>query len=188
MKKNKSTKVAVMTCIFVLVAILMALLLIKLFEPHETHTSDENTTTVVAALSCKSANMPEAFFHSEEASSEAQEVKITMQDNRADKVSFTYTGTFANAEEAKRAASDMHADYNIYMGTTTVGFSDLLPNFSTIDKQVVIALYLDEKTLAVGTAPLIFLSESEMKNFNTYSLNNLKKIYTGKGFSCVSTN
>ena len=186
--RKKTKTIATVGLAFTVVAVVTAVLLVNLFSTKETYKTNSDTTTTVLSLHCKNVTTPEgAFFHSDGAAKELTEVKFTFKDGEADKMSFTYTGNYADKATATKTSSEMHAKYNLYMDSTDVKFSDLSPNFSVIDNQIIISLFFDDVTLTAGTAPLLMLEPADASRVKQYSVDTLSKYYKSMGFSCETT-
>ena len=185
MKKNSNSwkKWIIIVAILVFVAIII-FLIVQALLPKETHTSSDDTTSSVGSLYCKSANPVDPFFASEKATAANHELKITLKDNRPDKMSYTYTGTFDSEETTSGVLSNMTASYNIYMGKTGIRIDELYPTFSNLGTTGIINLYLDDETFNKDTARFMFLSESDYADFDRISVNTLKSLYRTKGFTC----
>lgn len=185
-ENSKEHKKTILTIVSIIIIIIAAIIVgvVFLLRPKEQYTSKGDKNQIVAALSCKSDTVESPFFHIDTAAYELHEVKFTFAGDSVDKMSYTYTGNFSDSEAEKKASSLLHAKYNEYMNTTTVEFSDLSPNFSNIDNQLVISLFLDEKTFTSGTAKLVFLRESDVSQIKKYSIENLRAAFEKSGFSC----
>lgn len=184
MNNTRTIKTVAVGLSIIAVVAVVSLIILNVFGSKETYITDGGTTAAVSSLDCRIITPKDAFFYSDEDLNATSEVKATLVDDKFDKISFVYTGTFADNNAAKVVSSAMHADYNIYMNGTPIDFSELSPNFSVIGNQVVINLFLTTETLTTETAKLIFLSASETSKIKNYSGGDLKKLYTDKGFSC----
>lgn len=186
MKQNKK-KVVIITLCFIVVVAIVVIALLNIFKPKETYIKSKDSFEAISSLYCTSSNVNGAFFHDETARKEVNEIKFSYKDGKIDKMQFTYTGDYPNAEMAKSASDRMHYNYNTFMDNTSVKFSDLSPNFSVIDKQVIVNLFFDEKTATAETASLLFLTDSDTGNYKNNTLSTMKKKYENKGFSCKIT-
>lgn len=185
--KQNNKKILAVSFGFIVVVAIVTILSINIFTPKEKHISQNNNSTSINALTCKYNGTEDAFFHSNLASNELDEVKITFNDDKIDKISLTYSGEYIDNDTAKKISSEMHAKYNLYMDTTSVGFDKLSPNFSVINAKVIVSLFLSIDTLNAETAKFLFLDENEVRNISNTTINSLKKKYTTKGFSCAES-
>ncbi|MBR2795879.1 hypothetical protein IKE13_02425 [Candidatus Saccharibacteria bacterium] len=172
---------------FVAIVLVVVFLLLNIFMPKEVYISDNNEPETIGSLYCKSSSPGGVFFNSDKVKSAEHEIKITMLDDKVDKMNYTYTGIFESREETEKELSKMHADYNIYMSGTNIYQEDLYPTFSNLETKGVINLYIQNNTLNSATAKLMFLSNDEYSQFDKYDLEMLEKVYNDKGFVCVIT-
>lgn len=154
---------------------------------NKTH-SNENT--VSSYIDCNSAHPTNSFLYSDLSNNPNHELKATFNEWDINTLSYTYTGSFANARTAEEESSRLLTKYNTYMGQeTSYKNSVLSPAFSPVNENLAINLFMARKYLDRNTAKLFFLSEAEyeeIEKLNDYNeiLNKLKTFYQEKGFIC----
>lgn len=168
------------------VAVVFELIVLILSSERETKTSEPQAETAVSALYCKSAVPVEPFFDSRSASEALHEIKVTFNKGVPDKFSYTYSGVYGSESEADQMRSRFHADYNIYLGTNNVNQESLYPTFTFDGAKAKINLFgVGEESLNSVTARFFFLSADVVRELETYSSDELMKIYADRGFSCT---
>lgn len=183
MKKVNSATVSRIFGVIALFAF-TAFLAIVFLQPNESSSStslDQGKTTL---LDCIANTLEDSFFISKDASSYSHEVKLVYQNDRLTKVNYTYTGQFASDNEADSALSWLHADYNNYMGRTSIYQEELSPTFTAIDANAIINIFMDEEHFAPETAVFVFLDANEYSMVKKSKLDDAKNLYESKGFYC----
>lgn len=163
------------------------IILLNIFTPKDSHITSEDSLQSIEAVHCKTENLASPFFETNGAKNVEHEVKITLMNDKVDKMSYTYIGLFESKDETEKALSALHAKYNIYMDTTDIYHEDLYPTFSNLGTKGIINLYIQDKTFNLDTAKLILLSDYEYEQFSGYNIETLAKIYENKGFVCEIT-
>ena len=182
--KNKKTIKIAETCGIVAIFTLAALGVIMLLQPKETRSTTTSTQAELKVLDCKSSSPTNPFFASDVATSPLHEVKLQYKNDNLDRVNYTYTAKFESQKIAENVLSLLHANYNIFMGKTSIYQEDLTPTFSNIDTEDIINLYIELQNLTVDTAKFIFLENEEYLKLNKLSIDEVKKIYEKKSFIC----
>ena len=189
MEKGKSkswSKDRIMTIIAVSFLVIIAGFLLFVFlNRSETTSSDGGSGSSVGALDCKATSPVGPFFVSENALTSEHEVKVTFLRDVVDKLSYNYYGTFASEGVAENVRTNLHANYNIYMGKYNLNQESLSPTFTYNGNNAKVNLFVNREKLNNITARLFFLNPDEAANISNYSSDQLKSLYTGKGFSCT---
>ena len=183
-KKAKNRSAGAICAAVVILVLVVGLVLVFLMNRTETRTWHDETTTTTGSLVCTNASPANAFFkHDDEVSAE-HKIKVTFKGDQFDKLNYTYTGEFESNEEATSALSEMHADYNIYMGENGLDQEALYATFSPMENEGVINLYISRDDFNSATAKFVFLSNGEFKKMGKYSAEEVQKVYKNKGFTC----
>ena len=183
-KKSKNKKIISSMATWIVaiaVSIALSVAAFMLFGSKETHISASTTETTIKSLVCNSANPKNPFFISETAETNNHELKVTYRGETADKISYNYDGSYASNSVADTAGSSLHADYNIYMGENA---ESLYPTFSVVENKLKISLYTEYRKLNTKNAILFFINADEYQGLGDYSVDDLKNLYEGQGFSC----
>ena len=186
--KKKRTHLVFYILIFIAAVAGATAILLGLFGSKETYYSSTAEPSNVGSIYCVASTPDTPFFTSENALSEKHEVKVTFKSDSPDKVAYSYTGTFATAEEAHQAHADYHAKYNIYMGANNLDSETLTPHFLDVDNTARIDLFAEKKNLDITTAPLFYLSTREAVNFYRYTDENFRTNLESRGFTCTIDN
>lgn len=187
MKKIRKKVLAVFTIVFIFVMIVA--LAIFLMKGSETLITTEDKYETISVLDCNAMSPTvDPLFISSTASNADHHVKLEFRGKSFDKASYIYTGKYQSNEEAEDALSLLHADYNIYMGSTGIYQEDLYPTFSTIGSENVINLFIPKKFLNTSTARLIFLDSEELDDLNNSTIEHMQETYEKKNFSCKVIN
>lgn len=180
-KKNNMIK----AMIFVVVMIVLAVCMIFIFREKRTYTIETKEDTIMNSLYCNSENPEDSFFVSPSAIDTMHYVKIIFRNSIPDKFEYDYVGTYSNESAADTARSELHADYNKYMGSVGVYPENLYPIFEYDGAKAKIKLYAEKGgALNSATAKLFYLSTDEFGKLDSYSADDLKTLYGKKGFSC----
>lgn len=183
--RSKIGKTLTICGIIAMILIVIAVSIIILLQPKETHISSGTEKSSIEVLDCVSSVQNEPFFVSDKAIDSNHEVKITFNNNKPDKYNYTYIGKFDSNKIAEEELSWLHGDYNNYMGKIDIYQEDLSPSFTVLDNDVIINLYLDNKTLAVDTARFLFLTSEQFVNIKKMPITEVAKIYKNRSFNCV---
>lgn len=105
-------------------------------------------------------------------------------DKKVKEMSYRYDGTFNSDDAAESAKAAMHADYNKYMSANGVYQETLNPVFSSHKSKLVISLYAETKKINQTIAKLFFINDDEYKKTGDFTLEDFKKFYELRGFSC----
>lgn len=186
-KKTRKRGIDYVTTAIILLAIaLFALALFIITNRKETRTTVDKTDVTMGALDCKSSNPADPFFVSNGATNVIHEVKVTLKNDAVDKLSYNYYADYESEDRANTARSELHADYNKYMGANNVQHESLSPTFNYDGNKVKVNLFAERgKSLNSTSARLFFLSSEELSELSNYSGSDLEKIYVGKGFDCT---
>lgn len=184
-KKNKKSSI-VYAIIIAVIAGLMALVIYMLTNKKETHTYRTQDNGEISALVCTTNDNESSFFASETASSINHTVKLIYKDNKVEKISYEYDGKYNSSEEAKHDDAVLHAKFNIYLGEHNIEQDVLTPVFQHNGDGVTIRLYLDnynEMNSAIGK--IFYIGSGIKDTVAKNSLEETKKIYENKRFSCI---
>ncbi len=182
-EKRKKTLMMV-SSLLILLCVLIVIFLLIITNGNETRTSSEVEEEKLEALICRSGGREDGFFHSKTANHITNEVKTTFNGDSFDKLYYSYEGVYRSTEEAEKDRS-MHADYNIYMGDNNMPLDTLAPNYSAANNRFHLTLYTDDKNdFNLVTAVFFYVDEEDVEKFKKFSLDEMKKYYETKDFSC----
>ena len=179
-KKQQALYIGVIICILVAVAAILCLL----FTGKETRTSDSRNVYSTDMLSCKSTEPEGAFFVAENAVDNKHEIKVTYENEKPAKISYTLTGNQDTEKAAEQAIASLHAKYNKYMAQYSLDPEALEPIFSDVKEAFKISLIADVDKINTATGALFFLDSTETLKLKNHANGDLEKIYETKGFSC----
>lgn len=177
---NKSMKYFVIGFV-VLVVALAAIFLVNVFRSKETYTSIPTKEEQVSAVVCTAGDLEGGFFRKNNAGDFRQEIKVTFNGEKIDKLNYNLIAKYSDDEAAKKASSDFHANYNIYMGKEA---ENLTPTFNHSGVNIKINLFADEKNLSKLAGRVFFLDGDEYVNFFRLTKDRVTKIYKAIGFVC----
>ena len=179
-KKQQTLYIGVLICILVAVAVILCLL----FTGRETRTSDNGNVYSTDILDCESTEPEGAFFVAENAVDNKHEIKVTYQNEKPSKISYTLTGNYSTERAADQTIASLHAKYNKYMAQYDLDPEILGPVFSNVEEAFKINLITDVDKINSATGMLFFLDSTETIKLKSYTNGDLEKIYETKGFSC----
>ncbi|MCR5700086.1 MAG: hypothetical protein K6G49_01470 [Candidatus Saccharibacteria bacterium] len=179
-KKQQYLYIGIIVCIVVAVAAILCLL----FTSKETKISDNGKVHSIDILNCQATGPEGAFFVAENAVDNKHEIKVTFQNEKPTKISYTLTGDQSTAGATDQTIATLHAKYNIYMGQYGLDPETLEPIFSNVDEAFKISLITDVDKISSATGALFFLDANEATKLKNYASEDLEKIYEARGFSC----
>lgn len=156
-----------------------------LFQEKTTVTSAEKDLDSVSPIICKSVKPSFRSFVEDTANSASYTIKYTFKNGQADKVSFTYNGSYSSSEDARYADARAHADYNIYMSGTSQSPEAFSPSFSHADSSMQINLFGEVSQLTAATAKLFYIDSDTFGRIDFSSLESVIENYKNKNFSCT---
>lgn len=167
------------------IAIALIIVAVLLFKPKTTYVEGGEEIYTIDLLDCRISEHEGAFFNSKIADEALHEIRVTFRENKIDKIYYEYKTSFSSEEVAKSQNAEMHANYNIYMGNKGIEPGKLDPRFSTIDNETTVSLIAEKGDLALSNVSLFFLDANDFQKINSRSIEEMKKLYEGKGFKCV---
>ena len=183
---RKKKKLIIDAVIVAAIVGIIALAIMLLTYKRETRITDTYANVDKAALSCYSDNNTESgFFYSDAVSKVRHEIKIVYNDGSIDKVSYAYSGEYDSSDAAEHDDAVLHARYNIYMGEHDMNSGSLNPVFISSGNKLTISLYLDGyKKMNSVLGKLFYIGSASMETIGKNSVEETKKHYENKGFSC----
>lgn len=183
-RNRHNKKIIIRAMVFALIVGIVALVIWFLTYKNESYTSTETGGSDYGSLECTSSNPTEPFFAHETAQRATHDVKILFTGGEMKEMSYRYDGTYNSDNSAKDAEAWMHADYNKYMGENGVKHGILNPVFSVSKSKLTISLYAESKKVNKAVARLFFINEEEYGKMGGYAVQDYRKIYESKGFTC----
>lgn len=184
MRKKDWSRV-LMICGITLIIVAAIITFVVLLWPKEVRTSiDSSGTTSIASLICESGYYPGAFFSDAEAKSQQYTIKVTYQDNKFSKVSFSYVGIFDTNEKADAAESKMHAKFNLYMYDYSLDPEKYDPKFRNLENKARADLFSSSENMSDALARIILSSDATADLFTKSKYEHLSSAYNKIGYSC----
>lgn len=150
----------------------------------ETRVSQEQTYSSITSLNCTAPSQEKSFFSSDSATDIKHNLKIVLQDDKIDSISYSYDATFNSDKEAENATAVLHGKYNMYMDEQGANRESYNPVFAQDKTRLKISIYAENKKLVSAMAPILFMTNDEFANIKNYNTEDFEKIYDGKGFTC----
>ena len=183
--KKTRRQIVVDVIAVLLIAAFVIFLIIILNGRKETVTTTNTNKDKNSVIVCKSSSdLKNDVFNYFEPETHIHEIKIMLINNKMDKISYNYSGTYKSDNEAKSAHAFLHANYNEYLGKYSQKTSDFSPNFNDSGVEATISLFGTAEKVNSYTGKLFFLDSSEYYKAKSLSSDLLKKLYENKGFSC----
>ncbi len=180
-KKDYTFKYAIIILCFIIVSVGIYFL----FQEKTTTTSVEKVQDSISPVICKSSKPSFVSFFEDISESSLYTVKLTFRSGTADKISFTYNGEYGSEESARYADASAHADYNIFMSTTSKNPESFSPSFSHTDSSMQINLFGEIGQLTSQTAKLFYIDSDTFEKLDFSSADEVVKNYEDKNFSCT---
>ena len=180
-KNNK-----ILTLVLVGVGLIALAVFIAIFiNGNETRTSEPVEGEHVSAVYCTAKGIEGAFFSSEIVNTITNEVKITYDDSGIDKLYYSYDGIYRSYDVMRQDDGKFQAKYNNYMGENGQKLEDLIPVYDELNNKLHIALYADSlDKINEVTSVFFFIDKNEVNQFKKYTIDETKKFYEDKSFSC----
>lgn len=185
---KKKKKLIIYAIMIALIIGFVALIIILLTFEKETHTYKKYEYDDMSALVCvlQSNDADNDFFSSDGASDVKHTIKLVYSNNLIQKMSYEYNGFYDSEENARKDSGELHAKYNIYMGDHGVNHDILAPVFQNNNNKALIRLYLDDYGKMNSTiAKLFYIGNGMIDTISKNSLDETKKLYENRDFSCI---
>lgn len=179
--KKKDIGLIVFAIVGAVVVFLVVWLVYNMLTPKVTNTSTEQRQTEYAAVKCTAAVPENAFFRAQGVGAQTHTIKLIFQDNKVDKISYEYEGDYGNEQAADKATTNMHIDYNEFMGPDAESLS---PAFAAVGTKAKINLLAKREKLNGKNAKIFYLNTDEVADIANYEPEKVEKIYEARGFSC----
>lgn len=182
MKKNNK----ILTFVLIGLGLIVLAILIAIFSNgKETRISELIENESVSALYCTSRGIEGAFFSSETANTIENEIKITYHNDNIDKLYYSYNGVYRSSDVTHGDEVKLHAKYNKYMGENGQRIEDLNPSYDEMKTKLHIGLYVDSYDMINEVTSLFFfINKDDISKVKKYSMEEMKKYYEDKSFSC----
>ena len=166
------------------IAVAAAFLVWALTDTSETSTIQTDINKKTDSLICTASIPKEPFFNDTIATDTIHEIKLLFDNNKPDKIFYSYTGTYDDEKKAKYYVSIMQADFNRFFGRQNIPTGIFSTTFTTIENKSKISIYSNMDKVNPTTSKIFFLDSDIFYNAKNYSNVELKSLYEGKGFSC----
>ena len=183
-KKNNSL-VATVICLVIIVAFICIVIWL-LTHQSETRYSVPKEETDTSALKCTSSNGEDALLFAKSSQRNEYVLRFSFKDDRAKQISYEYNSVYNSDEAASSASADLFQEYVVFMEKNDVMRDSLNPNFAPVKSKLKISLYWDLSKGLGAVAPIFFMTEEEYNKLDKSGNADIKKMYEGKGFSCVT--
>ncbi len=181
-EKKRNTLIMVGS-LLILLCVLIVIFLLIITNGNETRTSAEVEEEKLKALICRSGGREDGFFHSKNANQITNEIKATFNGDSFEKLYYSYEGVYRSTEVAEEET--MHTEYNLYMGDNNMPLETLSPTYSAANNRFHLTLYTDDKSdFNLVTAAFFYVDKEDVEKFKKFSLDEMKKYYETKDFSC----
>ena len=186
LEKKKKRKLIVFAVIVALIAGLIALIVFLLTYEKETHIIETYDSGEISSLTCSTTETSESAFFQNNAKSAKHELRMVYNNSVISKMSYEFRGVYDSQDAARSDDGSLHAKYNNYMGEHGILNSVLTPIFQSLDGELKISLYLGEyDKMNSAFAPLFYIGNGLIDTIGKNSVQETKKYYENKGFSCI---
>ena len=181
---SKSNKI--LTMVLIGVGLIALAIFIAIFaNGSETRTSESYENNSISAVHCTAKGIEDAFFYSDKVNTIKNEIKVTYNNDKIDKMYYSYNGTYRSSDVVHEDEVRLHAKYNTYMGENGQKIEDLNPAYDETNNKLHIGLYADSyDKINEATSVFFFINKDDINNVKKYSMDNMKKYYESKSFSC----
>ena len=181
---SKSNKI--LTLVLIGVGLIALAIFIAIFaNGSETRTSEPQEGNSISAVHCTAKGIEDGFFYSDKVNTIDNEIKITYNNGGIDKMYYSYNGTYRSSDVVHEDEIKFHAKYNTYMGENGQNIDDLNPAYDETNNKLHIGLYADSYDRVNGvTSVFFFINNDDVSKVRNYSMEDMKKYYESKSFSC----
>lgn len=185
-EKEKRNKVLMRAAMAIMALVLVIILLYLITQKRETRTSEANNESEISALTCRTNSNEFAFFVAKTANEVEHELRLVYSDGKLDKMSYVFRGEHVSNESARQEVTNLHAQYDTYIGQYDMDPNSLTPNFKPSENKSSIMLYLDNyKKMNSVYGKFFFINSGDIDKLGKYSKEETKNYYENKGFSCI---
>ena len=165
--------------------IALAIFIAILVNGSETRTSEPQESNSISAVHCTAGGIEDAFFYSDKVNTIENEIKVTYNNDKIDKMYYSYNGTYRSSDVVHEDEVRLHAKYNTYMGENGQKIEDLNPAYDEMNNKLHIGFYTDNfDKINEATSVFFFINKDDISKVKKYSIEEMKKYYESKGFSC----
>lgn len=182
-KQTKFTNAAIAIIICIIITVLITVI-IALNNNHEEYKTTSNREQELSLLVCSASSLPNSFFTSSAGTSKKHEVKITFLNGEADKISYTFEGSYNDADAANTESTTMHAQYNKFMSAQNLDINTLSNNFSVYDNTSKITLFADIEKIPPSVSKLFLINTNRIGSIANSSIHDFRKMYSEEGLTC----
>lgn len=183
-QKKTTMIVIVLSIFFVVIISCVIVFLVNFLNPKTVYRSSGSEDIDITSLYCKTTDLEKYFFKDDRALATLHEIKVTFNNGVADKISYTYTATYGNAEMVEKAHSNLAYNYNVYMGGRDIEYGLLHENYAELGDSLRINLVGDKDNLNSNTGVMFFLDTNSVRQFNKLKDVDLQTAYQNIGFDC----
>ena len=184
MKSKINIIIFILSATTIMLLILFGAVFLKFNEEHLV--SNNATANRIDVIDCKSSGPDLPFFLFDGERNVEHEIKITYGKLGVDKYFYSYYGEYETEDSAIKAMSWMNGEFNIYLGRKHLDINNYPATFNTSNNIVKINIYLDRDNFANPAASsLTFLDETTLRELQTLNIQELKKKYEDRHFSCL---
>lgn len=186
-KKKQSNRAIAIPIIIIIIIIIV--ILYFLLNRHETYTSEGDTNDVVTALDCTAGRLENATFVSSTANVVTNQVKITFNNDKIDKLFYHFEGTYRDHETAEYDSGIFLANYYKHMSASNQSYESLTPTFVSAKTKTRISLYVKGRNaINKAVAKFFFVNGEDFEEYIDYSRDQVANYYQKQGFSCEKQN
>lgn len=183
---KKRRKLIIYAIMIALIAGVIALVIFLLTYKKETHIYESYENGAVSSLVCDTTETTDSAFFENHAENVKHEIKIVYNDDVISKMSYEFRGKYDSWKSADDDEGILHAKYNNYMGGHNLKIGMLNPVFQNVDGELQIRLYLDNyKNMNSVIGKLFYIGDGSVGVISKNKVEETKKYYENKGFSCI---
>ena len=186
-QQQSSSRRNVVIAVIVMLVIVIALFLV--FRGQTTTTKGPGTDYAnSSSLSCTANRVNNGIFATSNAGDTSYDISIIFHDDALHKLTYNFSGVYADHATAVRAEATLHADIGKYLqdhGSSLEATAS--NNFSVNGSEVRFSITANSDDLTTQTAPVFMLNTTNIDTDNPrvpHTLKEVKDNYTQHGFIC----
>lgn len=186
MSAKRNSKNSYLFWLILVIAIIVGIVVFFLSYSNSSSTTTSVANAESSFVSCSRDHQdPENVISTSNPTSVSEEVRATFLDDQLTNVTRTYSGTYASHDAAVSAEAEIHAAYNIYVGSNNGVFAE--PSYNIVDNTMKMVLFADSANYKNSMTRDLFLFDPKMNSNNLVSSKSLMTDLEVEGFTCNLT-
>lgn len=175
------------TVVGIILLVLLGLVIFFItYSKKEAKVVGQNETVKYYALICRrNFQTNDDILTTTGASSVLEELKVTYRNDVIDDLFFSYEGMYEDEAMVKKAETEIHSKYHLYIGPLGIGTSEYANTYNFSGNKLIMNLMASAQKIHPSSLKLFFLDSN--KDINNMQAEDFQREYLAQGFSCDIT-